>query len=343
MIALFAYESTVIAITMWAGANIALSGGGSLAMAAPLLLIAAAESLRVFVAGWASRVSLFPKILALLVLLAISVASFEGLSIAFEQFINNRTATITNLQRDLRSAEQHLADASAKQATGRDDVARIDAAIRDAVAQTPQQPSLSGRTCAGKRGATTCNSDVIAQRNYLATVKTHNADIANLRAERARAQQVADVSAPTVQLANAVAESRDRLAAELQQSPMYRLAATIYSETVDQLTAQQFENVRRVAIGGLAASLAVLSMFVSLVAHAPAKSDKPSKLSRAIRAYLARRRKPLVRVERVEVPVGTKIIYRYVPRDFELPANSDGPMGDIQFHSEPIRAYKEMM
>ncbi len=127
LLALAAYEICVIGVTAWAGANIALSGGGSLAMAAPLLLIAAAESLRIFVAAWATRVSFFPKMLALLVLAAISVASFEGLSLAFEVFLTNRITHITQLQRDLRVAEQRVADANAKQATGRDDVARIDA------------------------------------------------------------------------------------------------------------------------------------------------------------------------------------------------------------------------
>jgi hypothetical protein len=311
LVALAAYEICVIGVTGWAGANIALSGGGSLAMAAPLLLIAAAESLRIFVAGWASRVSLFPKMLALLVLAAISVASFEGLSLAFEVFLTNRITHITDLQRDLRAAEQRVADASAKQTTTRDDVARIDAAIKDAVAQTPVQPSLSGKTCAGKRGATTCNSDVIAQRNYVAAVKAHNSEIAQLRAERARVQQAADIAAPTGKLANDVADARDRLNVELQQSPMHRLSATWFGVTVDQLTQAQFEAVRRVAIGGLAGSLAVLSMLVSLVAHAPAKSNEPSKLSRAIRAYIARRRKPVVRV--VQVPSGVKTVVRYVP------------------------------
>jgi hypothetical protein len=331
-IALAAYEVCVIGVTAWAGANIALTGGGSLAMAAPLLLIAAAEALRIFVAGWASRVSFFSKMLALLVLAAISVASFEGLSLAFEVFLTNRITHITTMQRDLRAAESRLADASAKQTTTRDDVARIDAAIKDAVAQTPQQPSLSGKTCAGKRGPATCTGDTAAQRNYLATVKAHNAEIAQLRAERARVQQAADVAAPTGQLSNDVMDARDRLNAELQQSPMHRLSATWFGVTVDQLSQAQFEAVRRVAIGGLAGSLAVLSMLVSVVAHAPAKSNEPSKLSRAVRAYVARRRKAVVRV--VEVPAGIKTVIRYLPVDArpKRAKRSDGP----------FRAYPEL-
>ena len=44
---LLVYEALVISIVAGAGLNIALMGGGSIAMAAPLLLISCAEALRI--------------------------------------------------------------------------------------------------------------------------------------------------------------------------------------------------------------------------------------------------------------------------------------------------------
>jgi len=316
--ALFCYEIIVIGVTAWAGANIALSGGGSLVMAAPLLLIAAAEGLRIFVAGWASRVGILPKILAGVVLFAISIASFEGLSIAFEQFVSNRTLNISARQRDYRGAQTRLAEAQAIADNARTEVARIDNAINNLRTNAPQQPALSGKTCAGKRGPATCASDLIAQKNFADATKAHTAEVNALRAERVVAQAAVAKSAEQVVAEQAiVSDEQDRLGRELLASPMHRLAATYFGVPVESLTLPQFEAVRRVAIGGLAGALAVLSATVSIVAHAQPTSNEPSKLSRALRAYLARRRKAVVR--KVKVPSGVKIIHRYIP----VSANSD--------------------
>jgi hypothetical protein len=46
-IVLITYEALIIALVAGAGLNIALMGGGSIAMAAPLLLISCAEALRI--------------------------------------------------------------------------------------------------------------------------------------------------------------------------------------------------------------------------------------------------------------------------------------------------------
>jgi hypothetical protein len=341
LLALLAYEVTVIGVTMWAGASIAIHGGGSLAMAAPLLLIAAAESLRIFVAAWAARVTFFPKILALLVLAAISIASFEGLSVAFEQFITNRVKTISDLQRDVRAQQVRLDAAKSTHEIAKQNVERLDAAIQEAVSKTPQQPALSGKTCASKRGYVTCTSDVIAQRNFVTTSKSHQADLEQLRSQRVAAQQAANQSTPSTQMVNAAADAQDKLSLELSQSPMHRLAATWFGVSVESLTMAQFETVRRVAIGGLAGSLAVLSMLVSVVAHAQPAGKSDGKLTRSIRAYLARRRKPLVKTVKIAVPSGVRLIHKYLPIHAEPPTRK-GPLGKFEYQAEPIRTYREM-
>jgi hypothetical protein len=72
----------VITIVAGAGLNIALMGGGSIAMAAPLALIACAEALRIPLSAMATRLRLSGRLLAAVALLAIAVGSAEGLAVA---------------------------------------------------------------------------------------------------------------------------------------------------------------------------------------------------------------------------------------------------------------------
>jgi hypothetical protein len=72
-------------------------------------------------------------------------------------------------------------------------------------------------------------------------------------------------------------------------------------------------------------------MLASIVVHTEPHDKSESKISRAIRAWLARRRKPVVRIvekiiekpievikefeRRIEVPV-EKIVFKYIPFDY---------------------------
>ena len=82
------YETLVVSIVAGAGLNIALMGGGSIFMAAPLLLISCAEALRIPLAAMATRLRWGGKMLAAVALLAIAIGSAEGLVVAFEAFLD---------------------------------------------------------------------------------------------------------------------------------------------------------------------------------------------------------------------------------------------------------------
>ena len=114
-VALVAYETIAIIVMILAGFNIATSHGGTAIMAAPLLLIAAAEAMRIHVsrirhplaAGWPN--------LAMLALLVIAIGSFEALSLALEQFVNARVANVMSAGHEVESAERAVQEPSRRE------------------------------------------------------------------------------------------------------------------------------------------------------------------------------------------------------------------------------------
>ena len=337
------FEVCVISITAYAGLNMAVARGGTILMALPLMMIAAAETLRVPLSGYATQLSWPKQLLAGVVLLAIAFASAEGLSLAFEQFVNNRVVSISQAQRQFAKA-QAVVDAQNKEVNAnqealtvaRDDVARLDIAIRDFLAHPPSLPSFSGRTCTGRLGkAVTCDSDRRAQETYAQARQSHTQQLEKLRAERqatqARVDQLKLAPKDDPIPGEHLREARHNLIEEISQSPMHRLAAAIYGVPVEELTPAQFETVKKYGVVSLAIAFATVSMLASIIVHTDPHDKSESKLSKTFRAWIARRRKPVVRivekiietpievikeVERtIEVPV-EKIIFKYIPYDY---------------------------
>lgn len=355
---LWVYEAAVISACLIGGGLIALSQGGSVAMAAPLFLIAVAEMLRVPVSGLATRIGFSGRVLSGVVLIAIAVISFEGLSMIFETFLDNRTAAVLHAQRDFDRAsdvlfeKQQVADkAGSTLDVAKSKVAALDAGIADKERAAPTQPGFSGKTCSGAGGrAVTCSSDRQARADYSSAQKVHIATLIDLRSQRRAAQVELDKAAAVLATVNttgetrAVADARQVLTDTKMLSPMHKLAASVLGVKVADLTEGQFETVKRYGVLGLAGAFATLSAAVSIVAHQPEHTGGESKLARAMRAYIARRRKkvvairevPVIReieVERtvekiVEVPVRQTII-RHVPIDFRNGRNLALPEREI--------------
>jgi hypothetical protein len=337
------FEACVISITAYTGLNMAVARGGSFAMALPLLMIAAAETLRIPLSGYATQLSWPKQILAGLVLIAIALGSAEGLSLAFEQFVNNRVVSISQAQRSFLKAKA-IVDTQKNDkrldqialAVARDDVARLDVALRDFLNNPPGLPSFSGRTCTGRFGkAVTCDSDRRAQETYAQARQSHNLQLENLRAERQEAQVRVDQLKLTPKADMLATETfddaRQHLIEEMSQSPIHRFTASIYGVPVEDLTENQFQTVKKYGVISLAIAFAIVSMLASVVVHTEPHDKSESKVSRALRAWIARRRKPIVRVvekiietpvevikeveRRIEVPV-EKIVFKYIPFDY---------------------------
>ena len=337
------FEACVISITAYTGLNMATARGGSFAMALPLLMIAAAETLRIPLSGYATQLTWPKQILTAMVLIAIAIGSAEGLSLAFEQFVNNRVISISQAQRsflrektkmDVQTNNNRMNQKAID--VVRDDVARLDIAIRDYLNHPPALPSFSGRTCTGRFGkAVTCDSDRRAQETYAQARQSHSQQLEKLRAERQEAQIRVDQLKlnirPDMPSIEALDVARQHLIEELSQSPMHRFAASIYGLPVEDLTANQFETVKKYSVISLAIAFAVVSMLASIIVHTDPSDKSESKLSRALRAWIARRRKPVIRVvekivetpvevikeveRRIEVPI-EKFVFKYIPFDY---------------------------
>lgn len=341
---LWIYELLVISTCLYAGFNIATAQGGSVSLAAPLVMIASAELLRIPLSAWTTRLTWPMRVVSAFVMLAIAVASFEGISLAMEQFLTNRLHDVMVVRRtvDLAQDVVDTKQSEAQQAqktldSARKQVTDLNAEISQKEARAPQQPNVGAGSCHTREGrAVSCNSDLQARRDFSSAQKSHLETLQALRDKRDAAQ--ASVNAMMANLKPAALIDAERvlkakkqdLSDILHQSPVYRLAASIFGVSVQDLSEEQFESFKRVAIIGLSGSFATLSMFVSAVAHAEPRSDKPSKLSRALRLYIGRRRKAVVRTvkvpiekiveKRVEVPVEVvreKTVIKHVPFDYK--------------------------
>ena len=324
------YEALVIAIVAGAGLLISLSGGGSMAMAAPLVLIACAEALRLPLSAMATRLRLFGKLLAAVALLAIAVGSAEGLAVAFEAFLQNRVVEIAHAARNVERAQQAVDKAVGERALNdanvaglADQVRELDAEVAALAHELPTPPAGTNRTCTGKKGArVTCAADANAVAAYATGLKAYNERLQSLASQRGALQAKVDAArafeppAALPEAARALLDAKETFDEKAGQSPVWRLTAAVFSERMSAVTETQFATVKKFVVATLAVTFATLSMAVSIVAHARLKNDAPSKLARAFRALLAARRKTLRRLEvRTVTEFKDRTKFVYVPTD----------------------------
>jgi hypothetical protein len=320
-IVLMIYEATVITIMAWTGLQVALMGGGSAAMASPLLLIAAAESLRIPLAGWATRLTLAGKALSAVALVTIAVGSAEALAVSFEMMLNNRAV-------DALRAASAVEAANLERATLTAEIAELD---KQTVEPAPPAPIASNRTCSWRGQRVSCSADAVAMSAWRDTLRERDNRLADLARQRKAVQGKID--------AIAIDDAKAKFAALAEQNPVFRLTAAIYGEDVSAVTAAQFATVKKYAVAGLAIAFATLSMAVSVIAHlTPRSAKQPGKLSRALRAMFAARRKTLRRVrETVRTEYRDRTTFIHVPVDVATGRviDPDGTLGQPAGGSRP--------
>jgi hypothetical protein len=154
------------------------------------------------------------------------------------------------------------------------------------------------------------------------------------RADAANSLAAIDLAGPQ----SAVSRAERQLADAAQNSPVHRIAGSIFGTKAAQITEEQMQLFRKYAIGGLSLALASMSALVAWLAFQEPVPKQESKLSRAIRSYLARKRKPIVRVVEKPVPAGVKTKYIYVPTS----GADDGLLKRAGMRADGIRAYSEL-
>ena len=329
-IVLVIYEFLVVAIVVAAGLNIALMGGGSIFMAAPLLLISCAEALRIPLSAMATRLRWGGQLLAAIALLAIAVGAAEGRAGAVVAVLQNRvadimraSAVVDRAQRavDQIAAERTHADANISALAG--EVTQLDAQAAALARSMPALPASSNRTCTWKGQRVSCSADAAAVAAYREAMKGYDARLANLASQRADLRTRMDAarskqaSAASPEASDALLEAKRALEEKADQSPVWRLTAAVFSESVSDVTSTQFARVKGFVTATLAIGFATLSMAVSIVVHARLRSEGSTKLARAVRAMLAAGRKRLRRIE-------PTIEYRYRDRVLHVPVDELG-------------------
>jgi hypothetical protein len=192
----------------------------------------------------------------------------------------------------------------------------------------------------------TCTSDRQARADYSAAQKAHIATLEDLRRQRKIAQEKLEQTAQSLNGVSAttereqVANARQTLTDTKSLSPMHKLAASVLGVKIADLSEEQFEAVKRWGILGLSGAFATLSAAISIVAHQPERNQKDNPLTRSLRAWLARRRKRVVRVVEKPVPSGERVIFKYIPVGGD---DEKRRLGNYELRGETIRAYKEMI
>jgi hypothetical protein len=195
-VVLIVYEVAVISVILAAGANIALAQGGTLAAASPLIVIGLAESLRIPLAGWSTRIALPGRLLAYVALIAIGLASAEGLSLVFEIFLDNRLTNVLHAQHRVEIAQQAVDQAAADRTRQDVDVTALTAQVTELDSEVaalahdmPPAPAASNRTCTGKKGArVTCSADAAAVAAYHEALKGYDSRLTDLTGRRSGLQ-----------------------------------------------------------------------------------------------------------------------------------------------------------
>jgi hypothetical protein len=314
-IVMILYEAAVISVILAAGAGIALGQGGTLAAAAPLIVIGLAESLRIPLAGWSTRLKLSGKLLAWFALAAIALASFDGLALVFSIFIDNRISNTLAAQHQVeiaqRTADQVAGDVSAFTA----EVKELDGQVAALAQNIPAPPPATNKTCTWKGQRVACGPDATSAATWQAAMRAYNARLADLTAKRAASQAKVDAARNRNGAAEALTAAKQALDNELMQSPFHRLVASLYGVRVSDLTEDQFGVVKRFAIVGLAGCFSLLSMLVSVAVHLQPRDERSSKLSRMVRAWLARRRRSIYRDVPGPVQFRDRTIFKYLATD----------------------------
>jgi hypothetical protein len=311
-------EICVISVCAATAVSIAVEHGGSPWDASIVGAIAAVECLRVPTAMAIPKLRWSGALCAILLCLAITPLTAEGLILAADRLVHARSLGVAQAQ-DTEIRAQLAFDALKAQADRRDaaiaEARRHRAEIDRPVTLTPvPSGTCSGRARNGARTVYDCRSTLEAVEANKAALAAHSAAL-----KQADAAVAAAESAPSIDLKQAEADltaSKQRLAVERGDSVMHRAAAVWFGVTPADLDDARFQSFARVAIGVLAIAVSTATMLAAFISSMPPWDGKESRLARALRAMIAARRKTLRRIrETVRVEYRDRVKFIYVPTD----------------------------
>jgi len=295
--------------------------------ALPVAVLAGFELLRIPLAkAFQETPRLLPRLLALLAIIALLGVALENWTLGLERTVNQRIAPVEHLRDTQRQAQQAIALQSAANERAR-------SALQKRVDTANHELELIEQQIAAEHTRHNDNMDRVKECLKLAIIcyqaeldkesKRYDMAKAPLEARRDqiganRARANAELLALSTDgdanrmdaLQRAEARASKAVADEVKDNPIYRIASAVYGVDASSLTDAQVANTRAFfAIFG--ASIVSFTGTAAALIHYWPKGG-PSKLARALRAYIARFRRKIVRIERVEVLVD-KIVEKIVP------------------------------
>jgi hypothetical protein len=298
---------------------------------APIATVVALETMRLPLAFRLSRMRVLGLACSVAMLAGLSVITGEAASLAFENLIFQRTRPVVEAERDLAKAEIDrgaLTQAAAERAK---EIARLEAdveAARKHRADIDKPPELqaapSGRTCTSRRGSWNCGAGVQTEavRANAAAQKAHSDELRDASAlvKAAEARLSTAPPGPDMRASDAdLAAARRKVTDARAMNPMFRVAAAWQRVPVETLTGEQFEQVKHWAVIALSVATALATALAAVISSLPERTAAPSKLARALRAWLGARRKILRRVDDQ-----TRVEYRDRPRFIYVPTDESG-------------------
>jgi hypothetical protein len=232
--------------------------------------------------------------------------------------MDQRVIDVVHAREDRDDARQKQNEEADDEAVYKQRLAELTAAVAsasktlaDLQAHRPTPPNVAATAIChgvwkGKPTSYPCkNAQGEAEGNaYAEATKAHNAAVAKAQAAVTEAEAARDALPKPDHVkatADALREAEKALNRTASDSTMYRVAAVWFGSPVNSLTEAQFQRFKAFAILGVAGATAVATMLISFVSHAsPRDPTQRHKLVRAIRAYIARKRKDVVRI--VEKP-----------------------------------------
>jgi hypothetical protein len=296
-----------------------VADSGDIRIAGPIVAAAAAvELVRLPLALRVPKLKLGAAIGALTLAIGLSVLTGETLALGVDALLNARSSAVA-------AAETKLAEAQTSYDAVKADAARRDreheqlvAAVATAQAHSEEigretvplqaNPSVSafktkkGWAAPGTGAANAAaNANAKAQADHAARATAAETALASARDTLAALKPV-DVKAEETGLTAAKqAVERERAA-----NPMSRLAASIYRVSTSDLRDEDYQAVRRFVTLSLAGLMAGGTLAAGLISALPERGSRPGRVANAIRLWVARKRKSVVRV--VEIPGPERIV-----------------------------------
>ena len=292
---------------------------GDIRIAGPIVAAAAAvELVRLPLVLRIPKLKLGAAMGALTLAVGLSVLTGETLALGVDALLNARSSAVAAAETKLAEAQTSYDAAKADMDRRDGERDRLAAAVTVAQAHSEEigreivplqtNPAVSAfRTKKGWAAPGTgaanavANANARAQADHAARAAAAETALASARAALAALKPV-DIKAEEAGLTAA----KQIVERERSANPMSRLAASIYRVGTSDLRDEDYQAVRRFVTLSLAGLMAGGTLTAGLISALPERGNRPGRVSNAIRLWIARKRKSVVRT--VEIPGPERIV-----------------------------------